>query len=236
MTEQTTTAVQTATPVQAATASKTTATPSVNNQTMTYKTARGEVALTFQDVKNTLVRGDSTKITDKEVTLFMHLCKIRQLNPFDNDVYLVKYGTTPAQMVVSKEAFLKRAFENPDFDGIEAGIIVQRGEEWVELEGCCRLPQDAIIGGWAKVYCKNRRVPFVAKVNFWEFNKGQATWKEMPALMIRKVAEAQALREAFPVQLSSMYIQEESAVQEADYTEIKSASLDEVAKQAAEGK
>ena len=39
--------------------------------------------------------------------------------------------------------------------------------------------------------------------------------------MIRKVAEVQALREAFPAQLGAMYTAEERGVEDAVYTEIK---------------
>lgn len=232
MTEQATAAVQTAAPVQATV----TAAPTKREQKITYLVAGKEVTLSIDIVKRYLVSGDASKVSEQDIVQFINMCKFNQLNPFLKEAYLVKYGNNPAQMVVSKEAFLKRANNDPDYDGLEAGIIVQRGDEILEIEGSFMLQTDTLLGGWAKVYHKNRRVPFVSKVALKEFSKGQSTWNQMPATMIRKVAEVQALREAFPTQLGAMYIQEEQRIVDADYTEIKAASLDELAKQAVEGK
>lgn len=229
--QQTTAAQPAATVKQAITAA-----PAKKEQTVSYEVAGMTVTLSIDIVKRYLVSGDASKITDQDVVQFINICKFNQLNPFLKEAYLVKYGNNPAQMIVSKEAFLKRANNDPNYDGLEAGIIIQRGEEVLEIEGGFMLPTDILLGGWAKVYHKQRRVPFVSKVSFKEFSKGQSTWNQMPATMIRKVAEVQALREAFPTQLGAMYIQEEQRIQDAEYTEVKASSLDALAEQAAEGK
>ena len=63
--------------------------------------------------------------TEQELQLFYELCVYRNLNPFLNEAYLIKYSPkTKAQMVVGKDVFTKRADEQPDFEGFEAGIIV----------------------------------------------------------------------------------------------------------------
>ena len=60
------------------------------------------------------------------------------------------------------------------------------------------------MGGWAKVYRKDRQRPVYAAVNIKECIKytrtGKPTrfWEDMPATMVRKVALSRALREAFP--------------------------------------
>ncbi len=69
--------------------------------------------------------------------------------------------------------------------------------------------QENLVGGWASIYIKDWDVPFDHTVALSEFNKGTATWKNMPAIMIRKVALVQALREAFPDDLSQLYAAEE---------------------------
>jgi len=86
-----------------------------------------------------------------------------------------------------------------------------RNNEPVEIEGSFTLPTDTLMGGWCKVYRKDRKFPAVARVSFQEFNRGQSTWKGMPGTMIRKVAEAQAFREAFPISLGGMYTVDEQA-------------------------
>lgn len=180
---------------------------------VTYEVNGEEVNLSFQIVRNFLVRGNDP-VTDAEVVQFIFLCKANLVNPFVGDAYLVKYRNNngrpaTAQMIIAKEAFVKRAEASPKYGGYQAGIIVFRGGEVVELEGAFYADGDKLIGGWARVD-NGRKYPVVQKVRLAEYNKDQSTWKSMPATMIRKVALAQALREAFPLQCGGMYIPEEA--------------------------
>lgn len=180
-----------------------------DNRGVTFEVGGEAVTLTFGTVKNYIARGNE-EVTDQEVVLFMNWCKYNLLNPWNNEAYLVKYDKTkPAQNITSKGAFMNRAEEHPEYDGFKAGLIVSRGNEIVEVEGSFTLKDDVILGGWAEVYRKDKKHPYSAKVNFEEYNKGQSTWKAMPRTMIRKVALVQALREAFPKNLSSLYTEEE---------------------------
>src|SRR5690625_4516209 len=145
------------------------------------------VKLTGATVKNYLVRGNGA-VTDQELVMFINLCKYQRLNPFLNEAYLVKFGSSPAQIIVSKEAFMKRAENHPKYEGFEAGIIVDREGELIDITGAVKLPKDKLIGGWAKVYRSDRKVPVEVRISFEEFSKGQATWKEQPMNMIRKSA------------------------------------------------
>lgn len=176
---------------------------------VSYLAAGEEVRLSGAMVKNYLTRGNG-KVTDQELVMFMNLCKYQQLNPFLNEAYLVKYGDNqPANIVVGKEAFMKRAEEHPSYDGMRAGIIVERKGEVIEIEGCFSLKDDVLLGGWCEVYRKDRTHPIKQTVSYEEYNKNQSTWKSMPKTMIRKVAIVQALRDAFPTKLGDMYVQDE---------------------------
>lgn len=174
-----------------------------------YETGGQEITLTQSDVKNFLVTGDADKVTDKEFKLFMELCKAQKLNPFLREAYLIKFGND-ANIITGKDVFLKRARANDSFMGFKAGIIVQSERGIEKREGTFYLKgQENLVGGWASVYIKDWDVPFDHTVALTEFNKGTATWKNMPAIMIRKVALVQALREAFPDDLSQLYAAEE---------------------------
>lgn len=177
---------------------------------LTYNVNGQDVALSYRIVRQFLTKGEGG-VTDAEIVQFISLCKFNQLNPFLGEAYLVKYGNSPASMITSKEALMKRAESSEQYDGFQAGVIVMRNNEPVEVEGSFILPTDQLLGGWCKVFRKDRKVPVVSRVSFQEFSKNQSTWKTMPATMIRKVAEAQAFREAFPVNLGGMYIAEEQA-------------------------
>lgn len=174
--------------------------------------ANGEkVKLDSATVVQYLVRGNE-QVTKQEVVMFINLCKYQKLNPFLNEAYLVKFKGAPAQIITSKEAFMKRAEANEHYAGLEAGIMVDRGGEIVNLEGAVKLPTDKLIGGWAKVFRNDRKVPVKIQISFDEFSKGQATWKQMPLNMIRKTAIVNAMREAFPGNLGNMYTEEESSI------------------------
>ena len=151
-------------------------------------------------------------MTDQDLTQFISICKYNQLNPFLGEAYLVKFGTQPAQMIVSKEALMKRAEACEQYEGIQAGVIVLRDNVQVELEGSFYLPTDTLIGGWAKVYRSDRKYPAVARVRLDEYDKKQSTWSEKQSTMISKVAKVQALREAFPAQIGAMYTAEETKI------------------------
>ena len=168
-----------------------------------------DVKLTGNTVAKYLTRGNGN-VSEQEVVMFINLCKFQKLNPFLNEAYLIKFGNQPAQIIVSKEAFMKRAESHPQYDGMEAGIIVERGDEMIEIEGAVKLKGDVLIGGWSKIYRKDRTRPVIVKVDLKEFSKGQATWKDMPLNMIRKTAIVNALREAFPDNVGAMYTEEEA--------------------------
>lgn len=188
-----------------------------NQTTFNFEVNGNAITLSESDVVNHLVRGNG-QIAQQEVLMFMNQCKFQQLNPFVNEAYLVKYGSQPAQIIVSKEAFMKRAEANPNYKGFEAGIIVDRSGNLVEIEGAVKLPADNLIGGWCKVYRKDREMPIVSKISLEEFSKGQATWKQMPLTMIRKSAIVNALREAFPENLGAMYTEDDADINKKDIT------------------
>ena len=180
---------------------KTTAEPEIK-----YETPSGEmVILKPSTVKTMLVNGNGA-ITNQEVTMFLSLCKFQKLNPFLKEVYLIKYGNSPATMVVGKDTLLKRAMRNPKYEGTKAGVIVLSTDgKLTEREGTFFLENESLVGGWAQVFVKGYATPIYASVSIKEYSTGQSNWKSKPATMIRKVALAQALREAFPEETAALY-------------------------------
>lgn len=186
--------------------------PQVVNQehSVTFQANGEDVKLAPSTVRNYLVSGDG-KVTDQEVVMFINLCKYQHLNPFLNEAYIVKFGSRPAQLITSKEAFMKRAEANEHFRGSKAGVIVVRNNEIIYSQGAFALPSDTIVGGWAEVKRDDREEPIHIEISFDEFNKKQATWKDMPANMIHKTALVNALREAFPDSLGSLYTEDDKS-------------------------
>lgn len=167
---------------------------------------------TFQDVKRYF--DPQNLLTEKQVGQALSLIKGRNLNPLANEVYIVAYknksGGTEFSLIVSKEAFLKRAAQNPNYEGFEAGVVTVDDEGVMhERKGAIMLPGDTLVGGWARVYRKNFKVPVEIFVSREEYDKKKSTWNSMPATMIRKTALVNALREAFPEDLGNMYTEDD---------------------------
>ena len=175
-----------------------------------------EIKLTPKIVQEYIV-GSDVPITNQEFKLFTELCKVRKLNPFLREAYLIKYKAgSPAQLVVGKDAILKRAVLNPNYDGMECGIIIQKEDGTVEeRQGTFRLGNEQLVGGWARVYRKDWTHPTYSSVSFNEVaqktGQGQlnSNWGNKGATMVEKVAKVRALRETFVEDLAGMYEAEE---------------------------
>ncbi len=178
-----------------------------------YNTLGQEIKLNANIVRQYLTKG-SGNVTDQEILQFISICKYQQLNPFLNEAYLVKFannrgGEDNASIIVSKEAFMKRAEGCEQYRGFRAGLILKRGSEVVYEEGEFMRDGDVLLGGWAEVYRKDRDFPIKAYCNLKDYDKGRSTWNAIKCTMIRKVALVHALREAFPTQLGAMYTADE---------------------------
>ena len=183
-----------------------------NALSVSYDVLGSHVELDLQFVKHYLVRGNPEKISDQEIVFFMNTCKMQKLNPLvAGEVYCIKFGNDPAQLVVGKGAYLRRAFEHPEYLCKEDGIIVNRDGKFVQKKGCCLYPGEVLLGGWCCVHFKRdgqERTEY-KEVAFSEYDKGQANWKSKPATMINKVAISQCVREAFPKDYEGLYSEEE---------------------------
>ncbi len=184
------------------------------NSVVSYKTESGQViSLDKETVKNYLCGGKN--VTDQEFMLFASMAKEYRANPFLKEVYIVKYGDT-ANIFAGLSFFNKRADANPDFDGIEDGVIALAPNGDVKyLDGTFVPSGYKLAGGWAKVYRKSKKYPKYVTLNLKEYAKTDkdgnmiSNWKVMPAVMINKCAKVAALREAFPKDFAGIYTEEE---------------------------
>lgn len=183
---------------------------------VTYKANGEEVHLSFEDIRAFLC----PLASDAECKIFLETCKSNGFNPFLKDVYLIKYDEkAPAAIVVGKYAFTKRAEEHPQFDGYEAGLVILANGQIEYREGSAVYEGEQLLGGWAKVYRKDRTRPSFEEVTLGEYIQTKtdkngnvvpnSMWASKPGTMIRKVALTHALREAFPSALGALYSEEE---------------------------
>ena len=161
-----------------------------------------DVELSVHLIQETLCKN----ATDREALMFLELCRHQGLNPWVRDAYLIKYGKeSEATMVTGKDAFMKRADKHPHFDGLESGVIVQKGDHVENRIGTLVLEGEKLVGGWARVARTDRKIDVTPTVSMSEFNTNRGLWQKMPGVMIEKCAIVTALRRAFPSTFAGMY-------------------------------
>lgn len=171
--------------------------------------AGASIQITPQDVRQTFC----PNATDQEIQLFLALCATQRLNPWTKEAYLVKYGSGPASIITSRAAIQKRADANPEYEGVEVGVVVLTAQGSIDHragEAYYKTLGEQLLGGWARAYRKGRK-PYYSEVPLSEYNTGKSNWAKMPGTMIVKVAEMHALRGAFPQEFQGMYSSEEMA-------------------------
>lgn len=144
------------------------------------------------EVIKTLKATVARDLTNEEFALFAQHCKGTGLNPFKKEVWAIK-AANRLQIMTGINGFLAIANSHPQFDGME--VEVDNDEK----------PTKAI----CRVYRKDRKYPAEGVALLKEYAKDTPIWRQMPRVMLTKVAKSIALREAFPQELNGMYTQEE---------------------------
>lgn len=135
---------------------------------------------------------------------FNQTCAQLRLNPYMRDIYLVGYDgkdNAPANwsVITSIHALEKRADLNPNYDGMEAGLVLEaKNGATTEITGTAHGSGYTIVGAWARVFRKDRKNATYVSVLLKERSKPFGEWKNQLAWMIVKCARAAGLREAFP--------------------------------------
>lgn len=169
--------------------------------------------VSFGDVRNFIC----PKATDAECKIFLETCKQYRLNPFTKEAYLIHYDNknedTASTIVLGKNCYMQMAERHPAFDGFEAGVIVLTADgQLMNREGSIVYDGEELLGGWAKVYRKDRTRASYEEVKLSEYDTGKSLWNGKKVTMIRKVALVHALREAFPSTFGALYDESEVSV------------------------
>jgi len=141
------------------------------------------------------------------------------INPSLKSVYFVKIGGK-ADYWLDYSFGITRAQENETFDGDENGIIVEVNGEILHRVGSWTTPTDKLIGGWCKVYRKDRKFPVIVEVGLGEFwNDANPMWNKKAAYLINKCAINHAYKRAYPKDCRNLNDSEVQTI-DVEYTDV----------------
>lgn len=149
-------------------------------------------------IKNTVAKGATTD----ELNMFMYLANQYNLDPFKKEIWFMKFGGQTT-MMTSRDGYLKYAQMNEDFEGLMS-FVVKEGDVF-EIDASeykvthkFGTKRGKVLGAWSRCDRKGKR-PFIAYVEFDEYNKNTNIWRSYPSAMIQKVAEVFVLKRAFGI-------------------------------------
>ena len=180
----------------------------MSNEVIEFKDDAGmPVKFTSQDIRERLC----PNATESELALCVELCNRQHLNPFTKEVYLVKYGNAPASIITSYQVLNRRANRQPNYGGIDSGVVVLLDGKVVKKKGSAvyKMIGEQLIGGWAEVAFTDGKIPAYAELALTDYSTGKSNWSKMPGVMIEKCAKAAAWRLAYPDEFGGMYTGEE---------------------------
>jgi phage recombination protein Bet len=159
-------------------------------------------------VKRTIAKG----CDDDELALFMHICQRTGLDPFAKQIYAIRRWDSKARREVmtpqtSIDGYRLVAERTGRYAPGREPTLTYDAHDQLET-ATSYVKKQTPDGTWHEV---------AATAHFAEYaqvtKEGTPTkfWQQMPRVMLSKVAEALALRRAFPADLSGIYTHEEMA-------------------------
>lgn len=171
--------------------------------------------LIYDDEKISLIKRTIAKdATDDELKLFLHQCKRTGLDPIVRQIYFIKDNKGKVTVCSSIDGLRLVAERSDKYEGQTKAEFCGPDGIWKDIWLDKQPPSAARIGVWKKGFREATYATAIFNEYAGRKYTGELTfmWAKMPAMMIAKVAEALALRKAFPNDLSGLYSSEEAEI------------------------
>lgn len=176
-------------------------------------------------IRSHIMQSVSRPPTPEEFQLFLATCQRTGLDPLLRQVYCIERGSmrdgkwhSKYEAQLSIDGMRLVAERTGRYQGQVGPLWCGADGVWFDVWPAPAPPVAAKVGVWRAGF----REPLWATAHYTEYvqtrKDGGPTqfWQRMPALMLAKCAESQALRKAFPHELSGIYTREESGAVEED--------------------
>ena len=161
----------------------------------------------------------STPLSDLEFSFLVELGRATQLNPFMKEIWAVKYRRKnrdtgryedqPAQIFIGRDGYRKTAQRQPDYEYHQVNAVYSKDEFRIVNDQIQHnygfANRGELLGAYCIVKRKSSSKYTYVMVTMNEYDLRQGLWKDKPETMIKKVAEAQAVRQAFQEVLAGTY-------------------------------
>lgn len=164
----------------------------------------------IQTARETIARD----LTPDQFALYAEIIRSTGLNPFQNQIHAIVRGDgRGGRRVVFQtgiDGLRLIAARTGEFEGEVGPQWAGEDGNWRDIWVSQKPPAAARVGVWRRGF----REPVWGIAHYTEFvqrlnGEPTATWRSMPANMLAKCAEAQALRKAFPAETAGLYVPEE---------------------------
>lgn len=158
----------------------------------------------LQVIKELYAKG----LTDRQFECFVGLGRAGNLSPFNREIWCVLFKGTP-QIFIGRDGYRKIAQSNQDYEYHRTDAVYstdtinfENGEikhSWTPFN------RKGLLGAYCIVKRKYSSNYSYVYVKLEDYDKDHSLWKTLKETMIQKVAEAQALRQAFHEMFKGTY-------------------------------
>tara|TARA_Y100000310_G_scaffold337443_1_gene424525 strand:- start:5821 stop:6981 length:1161 start_codon:yes stop_codon:yes gene_type:complete len=155
-------------------------------------------------------------LNDEEFKVYATIGKMTNLNPALREIWAIKYGNKPATIFVGRDGYRKSAQAHKEYD-FHTAVAVHKNDTFSmdpqksEVNHTFNLTDRGdVVGAYCIVKRKSSSQPAFNYVDLKEYVQPHGVWKDKPATMIKKVAEAQGLRGSFQELFAGTYEESEN--------------------------